>query len=72
MMILIEYGHNYKLLARSYLEAAKYYMGTGDYDNAENLLKKCAEIEPPMKINKKNIFYDYKEEASEILSNARD
>lgn len=66
------YSYNYKLLARSYLEAAKYYMGTGDYDNAENLLKKCAEIEPPMKINKKNIFYDYKEEASEILSNARD
>lgn len=63
------YSYNYELLARSYLEAAKYYIGNNDYDKAEDLLKKCVEIEPPMKINKKNIFYKYQEEASEILDN---
>ena len=54
------YSYNYELLARSYLEAAKYYIGNNDYDKAEDLLKNMLKLNA-MKINKeKHIFISTK------------
>lgn len=54
---------NYELLAKSYVEAAKYYAENNNYQKAEELSKKCIDIQPPVKADLK----DYKEEAAIIL-----
>jgi len=58
------YDLNYEILARSYLKAAKYYSDNNDYETANELLKKCIDLEPPVKAKLK----DYKEEASLLLT----
>ena len=58
------YDLNYRLLARSYIKAATYYSEKNDHETANELLKKCIDLEPPVKTNLK----DYKEEAAVLLT----
>jgi len=58
------YDLNYRILAETYVKAAKYYRENNDYETANELLKKCIDLDPPVKAKLK----EYKEEASELLS----
>lgn len=57
------YDLNYKLIARSYVDAAKYYAANNNYELAKELLKKCIDLQPAVETDLKY----YKEEAAIIL-----
>ena len=55
---------NYELLARSYVEAAKYYTENNNLDTAKELLKKCINLQPPVEAD----LNGYKKEASKLFN----